>query len=316
MSIIITGGCGLIGANLARIMVEKGREVVTFDITSAQALPDDLAPKVTHVQGDITNFSEVLNAFRDHGVKEVFHLAATLSAPSEANPWRAYKINSGGTYHALEAARICGVGKFVFSSSMGAYGMGHDGDISDETIQQPTIIYGVTKVFGELLGRYYHRKFGIDFRGVRLPQIVGPGVTSGGFGQYNPGMIEAAAQGLPYEVWVPGDTVLPLMYIKDAIRSLAEIYEADASAIETRVYNLGQITPSPTAAELADIVKGFFPGAQTSFKPDPQAVEVLQYIPHHIDGHNAQKEWGWKLEGSAEDMVRDFIADMKAMAEN
>ncbi|MBU1154205.1 MAG: NAD-dependent epimerase/dehydratase family protein [Proteobacteria bacterium] len=316
MSIIITGGCGLIGANLARIMVEKGREVVTFDVTPAKALPADLASKVTHVQGDITNFSEVLNAFRDHGVKEVFHLAATLSAPSEANPWRAYKINNEGTYHALEAARICGVGKFLFSSSMGSYGMGHDGHISDETIQQPTIIYGVTKVFGELLGRYYQRKFGIDFRGVRLPQIVGPGVTAGGFGQYNPGMIEAAAQGRPYEVWVPEDTVLPLMYISDGIRSLAELYEADAAAIKTRIYNLGQITPSPTAAELAEIVTGFFPQAQISFKPDPQAVEVLQYIPSYIDGSNAAKEWGWKLAGTAQDMVRDFIADMKAMEQN
>lgn len=316
MSIIITGGCGLIGANLARIMLAKGREVVTFDLAPAQALPPDLAGRVTHVQGDISNFSEVLNAFRDHGASEVFHLAATLSAPSEANPWRAYKINNEGTYHALEAARICGVGKFLFSSSMGSYGLGHDGHISDDTIQQPTIIYGVTKVFGELMGRYYQRKFGLDFRGVRLPQIVGPGVTSGGFGQYNPGMIEAAAAGRPYEVWVPEDTVLPLMYIRDAIRSLAELYEAAAAAIHTRVYNLGQITPSPTAAQLAEIVKGFFPGAQISFKPDPQAVEVLRYIPRYIDGSNAAQEWGWRLTSSAEDMVRDFIADLKAMGPN
>lgn len=126
-------------------------------------------------------------------------------------------------------------------------------------------------------------------------------------------MIEAAAQGRPYEVWVPEDTVLPLMYISDAIRSLAELYEAEAAAIKTRVYNLGQITPAPTAAELAGIVKGFFPEAQITFKPDPQAVEVLRYIPSYIDGSNAEKEWGWKLTGSAEDMVRDFIADMKAM---
>lgn len=170
MSIIITGGCGLIGANLARIMLEKGREVVTFDVAPAQALPADLASRVTHVQGDITNYHEVLNALRDHGVDEVFHLAATLSAPSEANPWRAYKINNEGTYFALEAARVCGVGKFLFSSSMGSYGMGHDGHISDDTIQQPTIIYGVTKVFGELMGRYYQRKFGVDFRECACPR--------------------------------------------------------------------------------------------------------------------------------------------------
>lgn len=316
MSILITGGCGLIGLGVARILLDKGYKVVTFDISPAKVLPSDVAGKVTHVQGDITNFSEVLNACRDYQIEHIFHLAATLSAPSEANPFRAYKINSEGTYHALEAARICGVGKFIFSSSMGTYGVGHDGNISDDTRQEPTIIYGVTKVFGELLGRYYHRKFGIDFRGVRLPQIVGPGVTAGGFGQYNPGMIEAAAAGKPYVAWVPEDTVVPLMYISDGVRSMVEIFEADGQALKTRVYNLGQITPSPTALELAEIVKGFFPQAQTSFEPDPLAVEVLKGIPHHIDGSNAEKEWGWRLEGSAKDMVRDFIADLKAMTKD
>jgi threonine 3-dehydrogenase len=311
LSILITGGCGLIGVGLARILLDQGRDVVLMDITPAQALPADLAGRVAYVQGDVTDFSEMINAFRDHGITDVFHLAATLSAPSEANPWRAYKINTEGTYHALEASRICGVNRFVFSSSMGTYGLGHDGDVSDDTIQQPIIIYGVTKVFGELLGCYYHRKFGLDFRGVRLPQIVGPGVTAGGFGQYNPGMIEAAAKGEAYKAWVPEDTVVPLMYIRDAVRSLAEIFEADAAAIKTRVYNLGQITPSPTAAELAGIVKGFFPEVQISFEPDPQAVEVLKYIPRHIDGSNAEREWGWHLDASAEDMVRDFLKDME-----
>ena len=313
MAILITGGTGLIGSNLARIMLDKGREVVTFDISPSSALPADLAGRVTHVQGDITNFSEVINACQGHGVTDMFHLAATLSAPSEANPWRAYKINSEGTYHALEAARICGVKKFVFSSSMGSYGAGHDGNVSDETKQEPTIIYGVTKVFGELLGLYYHRKFGIDFRGIRLPQIVGPGVTAGGFGQYNPGMIEAAIEGRPYQAWVPPDTIVPLMYVTDGIRSLAEVFEADAASLQTRVYNIGQITPSPTAQELADIIKGFYPEARITFQPDPQAVEVLKYIPKHISGANAEKEWGWTHTASAQHMVRDFIADYQAM---
>ena len=312
MSILITGGCGLIGAGLARTLLDQGRDVVLMDILPLRSVPADLADRAAYVQGDVTNFSEVLNTFREHGVSDVFHLAATLSAPSEANPWRAYKINSEGTYHALEASRICGVNRFMFSSSMGTYGLDHDGNVSDETVQRPTIIYGVTKVFGELLGCYYHRKFGIDFRGVRLPQIVGPGVTAGGFGQYNPGMIEAAAKGEPYQAWVPEDTVLPLMYISDAVRSLAELFDADAASIKTRVYNLGQITPAPTAAALAEIVKGSFPDAQISFAPDPQAVDVLQYIPRHIDGSNAEREWGWRIDISAEQMVRNFIADLQS----
>jgi threonine 3-dehydrogenase len=316
MSIIVTGGCGLIGAALSRILLDKGHEIVIFDIVPAGAVPDELVDRVTYVQGDISNLSEVLNAFRNHNVKDVFHLAGTLSQPSEANPWRAHKINTEGTYNALEAARICQVDRFVFSSTMGTYGLGHNGYVSDETIQQPIIIYGVSKVFSELLGRYYYRKFGIDFRGIRLPQVVGPGVTAGGFGQYNPGMIEAASKGEPYQAKVPEDTVLPLIYITDAVRSLFEIFEADGTSLQTRVYNIGQITPSPTASELAEIVKDHFPKAQITFKPESQVVEVLKTIPRHIDGKNAQNEWGWELSGSAEDMVRDFISEMNNSTEN
>lgn len=311
MSILITGGCGFIGVNLARSFLEKGAEVAIFDIAPEDQLPQDLKDRVQYIKGDITNWVEVINAVKDHNVKDIFHLAATLSAPSEANPWQAYRINVGGTFHVMEASRLFGVDKVVFSSSMGVYGATSDVIITDATVQEPSIMYGVTKVFDELLGRYYQRRFGIDFRGVRFPQLIGPGVRSGGFGQYNPGMIQAAAFGEPYEVWVPEDTILPLLYIKDAIQSLVSLYEADASVIKTRVYNLGQITPSPTAKELADIVKRYAPDAKITFKTDPRAVEVLKTVPKKIDGSNAEREWGWKIQYSAEETVKDFLEKMR-----
>lgn len=311
MSILITGGCGFIGVNLARAFLEKGEEVVIFDIAPEYQIPKDLKDKVQYIRGDVTNWVEVINAVKDYKVKDIFHLAATLSAPSEANPWQAYSINVSGTFHVMEASRLFGVDKVIFSSSMGVYGAPEDEVISDRTIQEPSTIYGVTKVFDELLGRYYHRRFGIDFRGVRLPQLIGPGVRSGGFGQYNPGMIQAAAFGKPYEVWVPEDTILPLLYIKDAIGSLVSLYEAGRSDIKTRVYNLGQITPSPTAKELADIVKRYVPDAKITFKPDPKAVEILKTIPKKMDGSNAEREWGWKILYSAEETVKDFLEEIR-----
>lgn len=310
MSIFITGGCGLIGISLARAYLEKGFDVVIFDVAPEDQLPQDLRDKVHYVKGDITNWVEVINAVKDYEVSDIFHLAGMLSAPSEANPWQSYRVNVGGTFHVMEAARLFGINKVLFSSSMGVYGATEDQVITDATIQEPTIIYGVTKVFDELLGRYYHRRFGIDFRGVRFPQLVGPGVKAGGFGQYNPGMIEAAAFGKPYEVWVPEDTILPLLYIKDAIQSLVSLYEADSSVLKSRIYNLGQIIPSPTAKELADIVKTHIPDANITFNPDPKAVEVLKTVPKKIDGSNAEREWGWVITYSAEEMVKDFLEEI------
>lgn len=310
MAILITGGCGFIGFNLAQRLAEKDVDIVLFDISQDVNL-EGLRGNIRHVNGDISNWPEVLGVVKESSVECIFHLAGLLSAPSEANPWRSYRVNVEGTFYILEAARLFNVKKVIFSSSMGVYGVTGEETITDASPQDPTIMYGVTKVFDELLGKYYQRRFGIDFRGIRFPQLIGPGVKSGGFGQYNPGMIEAAASGTPYEVWVPEDTILPLLYIKDAVRSLVELYEAEASFIKTRVYNLGQIMPSPTAKELSEIVKEYIPNARISFNPDPRAVEVLRSIPKKIDGSKASEEWGWKIEYGARETVRDFLKTIR-----
>jgi threonine 3-dehydrogenase len=173
----------------------------------------------------------------------------------------------------------------------------------------------VTKVFGELLGLYYQRKFGLDFRGVRFPQLIGPEARSSGFGQYNPRLIEAAITGEAFDVWVPEETVIPLMYIKDAVRSLVMIYGAPEERLVTRVYNLGQILPPPTARDVVEAVKEHYPDARIGFKPDPNVVNALRRIPRVMKGDQAEREWGWKVNYSLRDAVKDFIEEFKEMRE-
>jgi threonine 3-dehydrogenase len=172
-------------------------------------------------------------------------------------------------------------------------------------------MYGVTKVFGELLGLYYHHRFGIDFRGVRFPQLVGPGIKSEGYGQYIPKMIESALKDLSFEAWVTQDTTIPIMYIKDAVRCLNELFEAEESKIKTRVYNVGQITPSPTAGELLEEIRKHVPSGSISFKPDPKAMDVLRSIPQKLDAQNALAEWKWTIRYGMKEMVEEFIIEFK-----
>jgi len=310
MTILITGGAGFIGTALASEFLKRGEEVIIFD----KVVDDSLLAgekKVTRIKGDITNWSEVMNAVSRQKVESIFHLAAILSAVCEANPWAALSINAQGTQYVLEAARLFGVRKVIFTSSMGSYAVTPDTIVTEETKQRPALIYGVTKVFGELLGLYYQRKFGIDFRGIRFPQLIGPNVKTFGFGQYNPWLIEAAVKGEPFDVWVPEETVLPLLYIKDAVKSLIMLHDADEGRLSTRVYNVGQIMPPPTAKEIVHIVKGYYPDARINFKPDPNVAAGLRTIPRIIKGDAAEKEWGWRPTYSIEDAVRDFIAEYK-----
>jgi len=307
MVILITGGSGFIGSELSKDLLQKGHQVVLFDMIP----PEKEKKEETFVRGNISNWAEVINAVRDYKVEHIFHLAAMLSAQCEANPWAAFQVNALGTYHVLEASRLFGVKKVIFTSSMGAYGEVPQGVVYDETIQRPQTMYGVTKVFSELLGLYYHRRFGIDFRGVRFPQLIGPGIKSEGYGQYNPRMIESALRGIPFEAWVTKETSIPLMYIKDAIRSLEELFEADESKIKTRIYNVGQITPSPTAGDLLEEIKKHFKDVSITFNPDPKAMEVLKTIPKQLYDQEARIEWGWSIHYGLKEMVEDFVKEFK-----
>ena len=164
MAILITGGSGFIGSELSKILLGKKNEVVLFDMVPPQEQKKG-GEKLHFVRGNISDWAEVCNIIREWKVEHIFHLAAMLSAQSEANPWAAVQVNGLGIYYILEASRLFGVRKVIFTSSMGAYGPVQNKFVSDDTLQRPQIMYGVTKVFGELLGLYYHRRFGIDFRG-------------------------------------------------------------------------------------------------------------------------------------------------------
>lgn len=311
-TVLITGGSGFIGLELTRSLMAEGEKVVIFDLKPPESLRAGDGP-ATFVRGDITNFSQVLNVVRDHTPDGIIHLAALLSEPSERNPWASISVNALGMYYMLEAARLFETKKVVFTSSMSVYVGAGSGVkvVTEETPQRSPLIYGITKTFSELLARYYHRKFRIDARGIRLPQLVGPNVESPGFGQFNSLLIQSSILGKPFEVNVPEETVIPLLYVKDAVRSLAMLYRAPEKELVTRIYNIGQIMPAPSTAEIVEMVKSICPGAHISFRPDPLATEVSRNTPKEIRCDEAHAEWDWSVQYSLEDMVRDFIATLK-----
>jgi threonine 3-dehydrogenase len=309
MAILITGGSGFLGLELSRVLLARGNNIILFDIVPPKQESGKDEKAQQFVQGNISYWTEVCNVIRDYKVEHIFHLAAMLSAQCEANPWAAFQVNGLGTYYVLEASRLFGVKKVIFASSMGAYGDVPDGIAYEDTIQRPQSMYGITKVFGELLGLYYHQRFGIDFRGVRFPQLVGAGIKSEGYGQYNPKMIDCAKRGIPFEAWVTKETSIPIMYIKDAVRSLFELFEADENKIKTRVYNVGQIVPSPKAGDLLREIKKYFQDALITFNPNPEAMDNLEALPKKLDDQKARDEWGWSIRYGLKEMVEDFVKE-------
>ena len=196
MAVLITGGYGLIGSELARMLVNKGETVWVLDKWIAPQLFSGMEEKVTSIQADLGNFARILEAVKESSPRVIFHLGGMLSYPSNADPQSAFSTNVAGTYHVLEAARLFNVPKVIFTSTIATYGLDLQKPVIDDfTLQRPVTMYGSTKVFGELLGRFYKTKYGIDFRAVRFPSVVGPGAKTAHISIYNAWAVEKAFYG-------------------------------------------------------------------------------------------------------------------------
>ena len=305
MSILITGGSGFIGAAVTRSFLAKGEKVVVFDRAISPERFGDDAKGLTTIQGELSNFSEVINAVKDNDVTSIIHLGAMLSLPSDANPWASYQVNANGTMHVLEAARLFSVEKVIFSSSNAVYGASR-GAIDDETIRKPGSMYGLTKLFGEHLGLFYHRKFGLDFRCIRFCVIIGLGARIKHQSQYMAWMIEQSLMGNPFEVWVTQDTNNPWLYHKDAVRALSGLHDAPADRIKTRVYNMAG-TPSKAKEFVAKVVE-HIPDARITYNPDPEAVAILGKGIESMDESAARAEWDWHIAYGLDEMLEAMKA--------
>lgn len=312
MATLITGGAGFIGLEVVRLLIENGeKRPVIFSRNAAREHLGDLAEQVEIIRGDLGNFSHVLHAVKQARPEVIYHLGAITSVPSEADPAAAFQTNAAGTFHVLEAAQLFEAPRVIFASSMVTYGLDIDDEmIRDTTIQRPQLFYGATKVFGEHMGLFYRRKYQLDFRGLRYPSIIGPGVRAPGVVQYTSWVIEECAKGNPFTIWVKPETRIPVMYIKDAARAMVQLATAPLEQIKTVTYLIDGKKPTPSAQELADAVRAKLPRAQITFRPDLEIQRIIDSVLP-LDDRNARQEWGWEPTYTLERMVEDFLDELR-----
>jgi len=311
---LITGGAGMVGRQLSRLLLARGESVSILDLAPATKLPADIRDRVTIVRADLSNWAEVMDGVRSTAPDVIYHIGALMPPASEQAHATAWAVNVGGTMNVLEAARLFDVRTIVYSSTTATFSPSLPENCPNDCAQMPVTMYGVTKVCSERLGEYYHRRYGVDFRAVRFLSILGPGRIPGfGWSAYTSLVVEECAKGNPYVLKVSRELRLRFIYVKDAALSLIALGDAAPSALAARCYNLDGFSAS--TEEIAGAVRRHVPGARISYEFDPAYQHIMdtQYgnIQRRMDDSLARRDWGWRASYGLDDAVRDFVESVQ-----
>lgn len=306
--ILIIGAGGQIGA----VLTEALREAYGSD----NVLATDLRP-LTNQTGpsqalDALDAAALAETAQKHGITQIYHLAAILSATGEKDPQRAWEINMRSLFNVLETARTQNMHKVYFPSSIAVFGReAHRENTPQHEVLIPETVYGISKVAGENWANYYFRRYGLDVRSLRYPGIIGyQSLPGGGTTDYAVDIYHYAVQNKPFTCFLRDNTPLPMLYMPDAIRATLELMEAPADKLTVRTsYNLSGMSFTP--AEITASIQKQVPGFQVSYEPDFRQA-IADSWPGSIDDSTARADWGWKPEFDLDGMTRDMLLNLKA----
>jgi len=311
--VLITGGLGQLGLSLAKVMRSRygAENVLLTDIRR----PEDPAESAPFIYLDVTNVGAINEIIVNHGIDCIVHFSALLSAVGEKNVPLALQINVEGFNNVLNAAKYHGTKLFV-PSTIGAFGKEARTrkPTPDLTVQRPRTVYGVTKVYNELMGEYYHEKFGLDFRSLRFPGILSADTEpGGGTTDYACAIFQAALTSGRYCCYLKPDTYLPMMYIDDCLRAIIEFLEAPSEALRYRTYNINAMSFSPE--ELAEEIRRYVPDLEMIYKPDSRQ-NIADTWPMKFDDSGARRDWGWKHDFNIKELVDIMIRVKTSMMDH
>jgi threonine 3-dehydrogenase len=313
--ILVTGAGGQIGMELVHLLNQRLRPLGN----SALVLATDVRPTPPEFAGcayevlDVTEEKRLRELVDAHRIDTIVHLASLLSANGEKNPALAMHVNRGGAEAVLNVA--AGKALKVFApSTIAAFGPSTPRDLTpDNTVMRPTTMYGVTKVYLELLGEYYERKFGVDFRSVRYPGVLShAALPGGGTTDYAVEIFYDALRTGAYTSFLAADTALPMMYMPDALTAAVDLIDAPKEKLTQQVYNVTGVSFTPrelgAAVSRALVAAGKAP-LKMGYKPDFRQA-IADTWPRSLDDSAARKDWRWKHTFGTEEIVADMLKNL------
>jgi nucleoside-diphosphate-sugar epimerase len=307
--ILVIGAGGQLGAELTQGLWEQyGKEnVIATDIKAAEGI---LASGNFEVL-DVLNTAQLLSLISKNHFTQIYHLAAVLSATGEKNPRLAWKLNMDGLIEVLDAAVEYKVEKVYWPSSIAAFGPTTPKiKTPQDTVMDPTTIYGISKQAGERWCEWYFKNRGLDVRSLRYPGLIGyktkPG---GGTTDYAVDIYFKALSDKKFECFLKPDTYLPMMYMSDAVKATIDLMNAPAEKIKIRSsYNISAMSFCPS--EIADAIRAHIPEFEISYKPDFRQA-IADSWPKSINDSAARIDWGWNHKFDLDEMTEEILRNLK-----
>lgn len=309
--ILVIGASGQIGVELTLALrkIYGNANVVASDLREENDLLKGTGP---YVSLDIMNKEMLHVQVIRQNITQIYLLAAILSATGEKNPNLAWNLNMQGLLNVLDIAKEENLHKVYWPSSIAVFGpTSPKKNCPQQTIIEPTTVYGISKYAGEFWCNYYNQRYGVDVRSLRYPGLISyKSAPGGGTTDYAVEIFHDALSDKEYTCFLKKDTYLPMMYMPDAIRATIELMEAPADKISVRTsYNLSSMSFSPE--EIAAEIKKFVPEFTMKYAPDYRQA-IADSWPQSIDDSFARKDWGWKHDYDISRMTKDMLDNLKA----
>ncbi|GJM59649.1 MULTISPECIES: NAD-dependent epimerase/dehydratase family protein [Persicobacter] len=303
--VLVIGAFGQLGSELTDELRKLYGEqnVIASDLTVAKAQ----AERGPFEQLDVLDRERLGQIVEKHKITQIYNLAAILSSIGESKPGIAWNVNMNGLVNVLELAREKNLNKIYWPSSIAVFGPDTPKVMTpQETVMNPTTMYGVNKLAGEKLCQYYFQKFGVDVRSVRYPGLVGyKAMPGGGTTDYAVDIYFKAKQGEEFNCFLDKGTVLPMMYMEDAIRGTIQLMESPAEQVKIRTsYNLAGMSFAPE--EIGESIQKIIPDFKMVYKPDHRQA-IAESWPDSIDDQFARAHWNWAPKFDLDAMTKDIL---------
>jgi nucleoside-diphosphate-sugar epimerase len=314
---MVTGGSGLIGSYVMRRLAERGHTVLNFDLrTPGPEAAWWLGPgaeRIQFVNGGVDNWGDVVDAVKTYQPDTIVHIAAVVNLPLlDKRPGLAMSVNFGGGFNILEAARLFGVDRVVFFSSIAVLpgiryepvDVNHPVFLSDEG--PGASFYAAAKVAGEAFCWAYHQSYGVDFIILRPSAVYGFGMQ---WPIFIKPMVENSVRGLPTRFEKGREFPRDYTHAADVALAVENAVDVPASQVRDRVFYVATGQPLVTAGKLAEIVKKLILGADIEIGPGLSEADLLEIRYRGVLSiENAREQLGFEPEfADIEQGVADYI---------